>query len=432
MTDGQELEQRTAEAARRRNMLLLTHLRWIAAGGQLGTILVVYFWLGVGIPILPMSAVVGGLVLLNIATLLFLRLGRPIGGWTLLAAMLLDFASLSLQLFMSGGATNPFASIGLLQIVLGAVLLETWSCGLLVLLHSTAFGLLAWVYRPLPLPTAYIRHPAPAQLFASWINFTLVAILILVFSTRASRNLRSRDARLADMRRREAEEDHVVRIGLLASGAAHELGTPLASVAVILGDWSKQAFFAKNETVREEIAEMRTAIGRCKKIISDILYASGEARSEAFERLSLRAFLTGIVGERAATRPDLYVFDDRLEIDPPIVADKALGQIIGNVLDNSAEAGATHVRLTATISGQQLVIIVRDDGPGFPHEMLETVGQPYRSSKDRRGAGLGLFLAFNVMRKLGGSVEVRNGANNGAAVTMRMPLAALSLGDVDV
>lgn len=423
----QDQALRSADAVGTRNMLLLTHLRWIAVLGQMGTILIVHFLMHVSLPVGPMIAVAGGLAALNGATLIALVRGREVANWELFVALLIDFAALTAQLYMSGGATNPFAPIGLLQVVIGAVLLRPWSSWSLVALHIVAFGLLALYHRPLILPEGFASILSPAHLLASWINFVLAAVLLVFFVTRIGRNLRTRDASLAEMRQRAAEEDHIVRMGLLASGAAHELGTPLSSLSVILGDWRKQPSLAADANLSEEIGEMQAAVARCKEIVGGILYASGEARSENLERTTLRAFLLSVADQWRSQRPDLLVFADRLGDDAVIAADRTLAQILTNVLDNAAEAGATRVELIAQRSGGDLVLKVRDDGRGFPAEMLAGVGKPYRSSKDRRGAGLGLFLAVNVMRTLGGSVVVRNGATGGAEVTLSLPLAALAL-----
>jgi two-component system sensor histidine kinase RegB len=413
-----------------RNMLLLTHLRWFAALGQLGTILFVHFWMHVALPIVPMITVVGGLILLNIATLIVLSRGRPVANWELFVALLVDFAALTAQLYMSGGATNPFAPIGLLQVVLGAVLLEAWSSWALLALHSLAFGLLALFHDPLDLPPGYASSLSPVHIFASWINFVLAAVLLVFFVTRIGRNLRSRDASLAQMRQRAAEEDHVVRMGLLASGAAHELGTPLASLSVILGDWRKQPALTADPSLSEEIGEMQAAVARCKEIVGGILYASGEARSEDLERTTLRAFLASVTDQWTAQRPGLLTVVNRLDRDPVIAADRTLAQILTNVLDNAAEAGASRVEMSAAITDDNLILTVTDNGGGFPAEMLDTIGKPYRSTKDRRGAGLGLFLAVNVLRKLGGALTVQNGSD-GAIVTLSVPLAALTLDTAD-
>ena len=419
--------RRSAAAAGERNMVLLTHLRWVAVAGQLGAILIVHFGMGVRLPVIPMIAVLVVLGLLNLVTVIVLRHGRPVANWELFAALVVDFAALSTQLYMSGGATNPFAPIGLLQVVLGAVLLEAWSSWALVVLHSLAFGLLALFHRTLLLPQGYAISLSPTQIFAGWINFMLAAVLIVFFVTRIGRNLRMRDASLAEMRQQAAEEDHIVRMGLLASGAAHELGTPLSSLSVILGDWRRQPALAGDSALSEEIAEMQTAVARCKEIVGGILYASGEARSEDLERTTLRVFLVSVSEQWERLRPGLLRFEDRLEIDPVIAVDRTLAQIVTNVLDNAAEAGASRIEMIAATTEGRLLLTVRDDGSGFPDAMLETVGKPYRSSKDRRGAGLGLFLAVNVMRKLGGSVEIGNAVPKGAVVTLLVPLDALAL-----
>jgi two-component system sensor histidine kinase RegB len=425
-----ERSTQSAAVASARNMLLLTHLRWLAAVGQLGTILFVNLVLGVALPMAAMIAVVGGLILLNLGTLITLAQRRPVSNWHLFLALLVDFAALTAQLYMSGGATNPFAPIGLLQVVLGAVLLEAWSSWALLALHSAAFGLLAIFHDPLDLPPAYASTLSPVHLFASWVNFVLAAVLLVFFVTRIGRNLRRRDASLAEMRQRAAEEDHIVRMGLLASGAAHELGTPLSSLSVILGDWRKQPALRADPALSVEIEEMQAAVARCKEIVGGILYASGEARSEDLERTRLRAFLATVTGPWSAQHPGTFTFIDRLERNPAIAADRTLAQIVTNVLDNAAEAGATRIAMTAEMIEGDLILAVHDNGTGFPPDMLDRVGKPYASTKDRRGAGLGLFLAVNVMRKLGGSLDVRNAEDGGAMVTLSVPLAALALDNV--
>ncbi len=225
-------------------MVLLTQLRWLAVFGQLVTILVVHFGLGVKLPLAAMLAVIAALALLNIVTIFALARGRLISNWELFCALLIDFAALSVQFYMSGGATNPFAPIGILQIVLGAVLLEAWSSWALVVLHTLAFAVLALFHRPLVLPSGHVISLVPVQIVASLLNFVLAGVLLVFFVTRIGSNLRVRDASLAEMRQWAAEEDHIVRMGLLASGAAHELGTPLSSLSVILGDWRKHPALA--------------------------------------------------------------------------------------------------------------------------------------------------------------------------------------------
>lgn len=415
----------STDAASRRNMHLLMQLRWLAVIGQLVTILVVHIGLGIRLPLAPMLAVLAWLVALNLVTRGLMR-WRPVTNLELFLALLLDVLALSAQLYLSGGATNPFVSLYLLQVVLGAVLLDLWSAWMLAVVTSLCFGLLAIAYRPLMLPPEVASGMAGLHVFGSWLNFVLAAFLMVQFVMRIGRNLRLRDTHLAELRQQASEEDHIVRMGLLASGAAHELSTPLASLSVIVGDWKSEPAIARDPRLAEEVAEMQAALMRCKDIVTGILYASGEVRGEAPERTQLRAFLMEIVGNWDAVHPGVVTFEDRLGAPFSIVADRTLSQVLGNILDNAAEAGATRIAFIAERSVDTLVVTILDDGAGFADDMLETAGTPYRTSKDD-GGGLGLFLAVTVLRKLGGTVTVGNREEGGAIVTLTLPLGALAL-----
>lgn len=414
-----------AETAGRRNMLLLMQLRWLAVAGQAVTILIVHLVLGVKLPLVAMLGVLTALVALNLVTRGAMRV-RDMGNSELFLSLLFDVAALSMQLYLSGGITNPFISLYLLQVVLGAVLLDVWSSWALVGAAGTLFGLLAISSRPLDLPPNLAITLSPPHIFALWLNFLVAAVLLVQFLSRISRNLRERDAYLAQMRQRAAEEDHIVRMGLLASGAAHELGTPLSSLAVILADWKQEPPIAADMRLAEELEEMQAEVLRCKAIVKGILYASGEVLGDTPMPSTLRTFVREVASSWDALHPGVLRFADRLGGDMPIVADRALSQVIANVLDNALEAGATAMTLSAERVDDSLVLTLEDDGSGFPVEMLETLGKPYQTSK-KRGGGLGLFLAVNVLRKLGGTVTAVNRAANGAEVQLTLPLSSLAL-----
>ncbi len=408
--------------ALRRNFMLLVQLRWLAVGGQVATILAVRYLLGIALPVHTMLMTAMLLVVLNLLVLIAERRHTPTN-LQLLAGLVVDVSCLTLQLFLSGGATNPFVTLFLLQVVLGAVLLEAWSSWLLVALTSFAFAALTILFHPVPLPGFYASRLSAPYLFASWFNFTLAAVLLVAFVTRIAHNLRDRDARLARLRQRAVEEEHIVRMGLLASGAAHELGTPLASLSVALGDWQREPAILAEPALAAEVEDMRVEVARCKHILAGILFAAGEVTGEAPARTGLRRFIGDTLG--GWTGSAAVSLDDRLDRDATIVTDRALAQALTNLLDNAAEAGATQIHVGVERDDDLLLIRVRDDGQGFPPSILANIGKPYHSSKDRRGAGLGLFLSTNVLRTLGGTLEARNLLNGGAEVTLRMPFAAL-------
>lgn len=413
----------TPDEAARRNLLLLVQLRWLAVGGQLATILVVRYLFDVRLPLVPMLAMLGILTGLNLA--LAAARHRTVPNALLFASLLVDVACLTVQLALSGGATNPFATLYLLQVVLGAVLLETWSSWMLVAITSAALGWLALFGRPIALPAGFDTYLSPVHVAGLWLNYTLAAVLLVQFVTRISRNLRDRDARLASLRQRAAEEEHIVRMGLLASGAAHELGTPLSSLSVALGDWKNEPAVAADPQLAADVDDMRAEVARCKEIVAGILFAAGEVTGQAPERTTLRRFVRATVA--AWPQAERITLDDALGADVPIVADRALAQALVNLFDNAMEAGASRVALLALRDGDEIRLTVSDDGRGFPPDILANVGKPYQSSKTRRGAGLGLFLATNVLRTLGGTLSARNLAQGGAAVTLAWPLDALLL-----
>jgi two-component system sensor histidine kinase RegB len=420
------------KAAGLKNLQQLIQLRWIAVIGQVLTIEVVHYGLRIAIPLQTMLTLLAALVAFNVLSLLRWRTGRRVTSAELLVAMLVDVAALTAQLYLSGGATNPFVFLYLLQVILGAVLLPNWATWTVVAVTTLCFTGLAWLAPPLPMAMDYHRGLASPYVLGTLVCFALNAVLLVTFIARIVGNLRERDERLAALRQRAAEEDHIVRMGLLASGAAHELGTPLSTLAVILGDWQHLPHFSSEPELAIDVAEMQAQVARCKAIVSGILLSAGETRGESSSATTLNTFLDEVVAHWRGRRPcDGFVYENRFGADLPMVSDSAVQQMIGNVLDNAVEASPAAVHFEAAREGDALMLTVRDRGPGFAPHMLEQLGKPYQSSKGRPGGGLGLFLVVNVARTLGGHVSARNLPGGGAEVRITLPLAAIALPEED-
>lgn len=412
--------------AGRRNMLLLIQLRWLAVGGQLLTIAVVHLAMAIPLPLVPLLGAIALLAAVNIASLALIERRRAVTNAEVTAALLFDVAALAWQLHFTGGVANPFASLFLLQVVLSAILLRPASAWGIVAATLVALATLSVRPVALALTPALAADPLRLYLTGSLVCFVLIAVLLVAFVTRISRNLRERDASLAAVRQRAAEEDHIVRMGLLASGAAHELGTPLATLSVILGDLKRLPPATPATELVEDIEEMETAVTRCKTIVGGILMSAGEARGEAPGVTTVRTFLAGIVeewqGRRAAGE---VAFTDRFGEDVAIVSDPALKQVIGNVVDNAADVSPDWIGISAWRERDSLLLEIADRGPGFAPDILAAFGRPYRSTKGKPGGGLGLFLLVNVVRKLGGEAEAGNRPQGGAFVRIRLPLDSL-------
>jgi len=226
---------------------------------------------------------------------------------------------------------------------------------------------------------------------------------------------------------------------LLASGAAHELGTPLATLAVILGDWRRMPEFSNNPVLLEELSEMQVQLQRCKTIVSGVLLSAGEARGESSVKTTLNTFLGDIAEEFRCTRPVIsFIYENHIQEDVTVAFDSALKQMICNVLDNALEASPRWLSMVASRAEGALVLEISDHGSGFPPAMLDNLGRPYQSSKGKTGGGLGLFFVVNVARKLGGTVTATNRNQTdagsqavGALVRLSLPLSAISLEGAD-
>ncbi|NVM78253.1 two-component system sensor histidine kinase RegB [Duganella sp. SG902] len=415
-------------AAGHKNMQQLIQLRWIAVIGQITTIATASILLGVQLPMPAMLNVLACLIAFNVASILRWQENQVVSNSELLLALTVDVASLTAQLYLSGGATNPFVFLYLLHVILGAVLLETWSTWTIVIVTGMCIAGLALFSEPLPLPQDHALGIFSLYVQGMLICFILDAALLVVFITRITQNMRSSAAKLADLRQRAAEEEHIVRMGLLASGAAHELGTPLATLAVILGDWKRMPEFKGNPVLLEEIAEMQTQLKRCKSIVSGILLSAGETRGESSAATTINTFLDEVVAEWRVGRPVVeFEFENRIAPDHPVVSDSTLKQMICNVLDNALEASPQWLRMETSVEGDTLVLQVTDKGTGFDPSILAQFGKPYNSSKGRPGGGLGLFLVVNVARTLGGEVTATNLSQGGAMVRLTLPLSAIEI-----
>lgn len=412
----------------RKNLRLLIQLRWLAVMGQIVTISLVHSGMNIPLPLLPMASVVLTLVLANLGYTLWLE-WRPatVTPAVLFVALLVDVAALTLQLYLSGGVNNPFIYLFLLQVILGTVLLRAQYAWTMVGITALCVLTLAFYYHPLPvvlgtgLPNLYT--------LGLLICFALTTILMVVFITQVVSNLRQRDSRLADMRQRASEEEHIVRMGLLATGAAHELGTPLATMSVILGDWQRVPQVRSDPDLMADLTEMQDQLLRCKGIVNGVLLSAGETRAAGLESTTLLRFMEELVARwRQHHDPEKFFFTHQIERDVDILSDTALEQMICNVLDNAFEASPREVHLHLERTGDQLELVVRDRGPGFDPAILAKLGKPYQSTKTgRAGRGVGLFLVVNVVRSLGGSVQAGNRMHGGAEVRIRLPLASITL-----
>jgi two-component system, sensor histidine kinase RegB len=391
----------------------IVRLRYGMALGQIATVLFVRYALGVDIPLA--AFVIAPILVAASNLLLAARAAATLVAW----AFVLDTLCLTFMLMLSGGPTNPFSLLYLVHITLSAIILTkrwTWALGAL---STLCFGLLFLVYRPIP--ALEMHHPADGanlHLTGMWIGFGVAAFLVALFSGKISELLRQREESLLRMQTELAKRDRLASLGTLAAGAAHELNTPLATIAVVARELE---LFSTN--IAEDSRLIRTEVDRCREILWRMSVQGAQPAAQASESVEAGELLADVC--REIQQPA------RLHIEvssvPLTVPRRAVAQALIALTRNALEAGApdSAVRVIARRAGARFQFVVSDQGKGMSSETLRRVGEPFFTTKEPgRGMGLGTFLARSLAEQLGGCLRFESAPETGTRATFELPLHA--------
>ena len=474
------------------NIDWLVRLRWAEIVGQSATVLVSQVVFGIALPIVPLLAVVGIGLLSNLA--LEVRLGRgesarraatdlvpgaPAGPAAsaevrapgsfsegqLAAVMALDILLLTALLFFTGGPSNPFGSLYLVQIALATVMVRAVWIWMLVVLSFTCYGVLLLVHQPLLMPDAI-------RMFGTWVALGVASAFVVHFLLRITGALAAREAELAAARHLAARQERLASLATMAAGAAHELSTPLGTVALAAKELERaltSRLLARSEAgapidggsgvsepgaaapPREPMSDpliedarlIREQVGRCRSILDQMAQGAGTI-GESLAQVTVRELI-----EEAATgaRPHPSIHREQpdavaalpLEVPRRAVA-SALRSLLTNAQDASASDQAVVVRVrtdggsasaerSATgpgpggaEPGPQVVITITDRGAGMDADVLSRIGEPFYTTKaPGRGMGLGMFLARAVVEGVGGTLQIESVRGRGTTVQVTLP-----------
>lgn len=405
------------------NLRRLVLLRGIVLAGQALAIVATVRWLKMPLPLLWLTVILALVAGANLLTWLRLRAAWPVRDVELFAHLTFDVFALTALLCFTGGSTNPFAPLYLLPLTFAATALPGRYAWAMAALTIVCYSALLRFYVPLPSTHAGQRHDFQLHVFGMWIGFLLSATLIAYFVVRIRETLRERDRLRAQMREQELRHERVLALGTLAAGAAHELGTPLSTMAVLVGELERD-----RDRLPEKLRVLREQIARCKEILASLAAGVGETRAEGGGVQPLDAYLNALVERWRTTRPQV---DARLRLEgvqpaPRIVTEQTFGQALLNILNNAADASPRAVELDARWTAAMLVFEVRDRGAGLTSAVEEHAGEPFFSTKTPGGGmGLGLFLARGTIERLAGTVSLANRVGGGAVCRVQLPLEAL-------
>jgi two-component system sensor histidine kinase RegB len=392
----------------------LVRLRWGAALGQIAAVILARVLLDPTLPLLPLGALVVATGATNVALLAVLsRLPGAEAGETrarrvLVGTLVLDVLILTGLLLGSGGASNPFSVFYLVEVALAALLVTPRAAWGLAILSSLAFGSLFLLPAHEVDPHAKHHMASPLHLQGMWIAYTLAAGFVAHFVTRVASALRARDAELRTLELAKARSDRLASLTTLAAGAAHELGSPLGTIAVVARELERRAASLGDGAMEGDARLVRQEVDRCRGILRRMSAAEAPGEAPAPTSLAeLGARVLRAMGDDAA----------RVHVDAGadtvLVPGDTLAQAVANLARNGVEAqrvsgAAEPVELRARVEGGRLVVTITDHGTGFPPEIAARVGEPFFTTKrEGEGMGLGVFLARTVAEQLGGSLELR-------------------------
>ncbi len=428
--------------AAKTNLQRLALVRLIAITGQLAATIHAYGWLHAPLDYSWLLAVIGLLALATIFT--FWRLGRPwpVTDAEFFAQLVFDIASLSALLYASGGATNPFVSYFLIPLTIAAIVLPWRYTLALALLCIGAYSALLFFYVPLPLfePShAHLHHGEDAaapggainpHIWGMWLNFALSAALITSVVVRMANTLREQQRELNMRRENALHSEQLLAVATLAAGTAHELGTPLNTMTLLLDEIQNGLDKTpdRDAQLQSDIALLKQQAQICRATLKKLVDTAETHRPQNdqgsqrnFLKQGADLFLGELLERWQVVRPEArYELTIAAGPAPLIRVDEALRQAIIHLLDNGADtrSGPLDVRLDWSVSNIELRI--RDRGPGIPLDIAEQLGKPFVTSKGS-GLGLGLFLSHATIERCGGEIRLYNPPGGGTEAVLRLP-----------
>jgi two-component system sensor histidine kinase RegB len=409
----------------------LVFVRWTVIAGQFATVLLVAFGFGFRLPLTALLSIIALAVAVNVLGIVSRR-GRALSDRTAAAYLGFDILELSALLFLTGGLVNPFAVLVLGPIAVGAAVLgrdySRLLTALAILCLTTLFA------SPFSLPWHGGESPSLPGLyqFGVWVALTLACGFIATYNWSVSDEARRISEALAETQLTLAREQRLTALGTLAAAAAHELGTPLSTIAVVAKELARDV--PADSPFAEDVALIQSQCDRCRRILAELARKPEDAEESPFDRLPLEQLVDAAAAPHRLRGISLEVQSKVAPgSEPPILRrTPEIMHGLGNILQNAMQFAATSVAVTAESDSARVVITVSDDGPGFTPGLLGRLGEPYLSQRDygAEHLGLGIFIAQTLLERTGAELSFENGREDalaGASVKIEWPRAALAL-----
>lgn len=403
--------------------------------------------LGIVLPMNQLWLAIFAISILNLYTWLRLRTPEPVTEHEIFSQICMDVLALAYLLYLTGGASNPIIWVFLLPLIVTAIMLPQSYAWNMVIITSCVYTVLIAYNIPLPALAPHADHYNMTNLtpemslrmqlledrryfnlhvFGMWFGFVFSSGLVAFFVVALAKTLKDRERSLAEARESALRDDRVVSLGTLAASAAHDMGTPLGTIAILAHELAEEFPDHRFPELNQKLMILQQQVDRCKKALSVMSASAGEMRAESGKVMLVSDYIDEVLNQwrthKAATKLKLFI-SGTVDLHAQIIAERTLTHSLINILNNAAEATSDDagIEFHADWDVSTLSLKIRDFGPGLPSELVDFAGQkPVKSNK--QGMGVGLFLTYTTIKRLKGTIRFSNLESGGACVEISLPL----------
>ena len=408
-------------SASRQNLWRLTWIRLLVLAAQAGTLGFTYLSDAVSLAWLPLIVLLAFSLSMCVLIGLRLRGSWPVTELEFAIHLVLDFCLHSGLLYYLGGSTNPFVAYYLVPLTIAAATLPWLYSIVLSGMALTGYtALLIW-YRPLHVQGEQVGEVLiTLHLFGMWLNFVLSAAFITFFVAKMSEAVREQDQLRAARREDSMRDQQLLAVATQAAGAAHELGTPLSTMSVLLTELRRE--HRGEAALQEDLAVLQEQVQLCKGTLQQLVRAAEADRRQAIEEQTVVHWLESALNRWHLMRPEATYRYQLVGAGavPTLMPPVDLTQALLNLLNNAADACPDNLVIQLDWDVQWIVITIRDYGAGVPLAIAEQLGKPFFTTKGK-GFGLGLFLSQISVIRVGGTVKLYNQDGGGTLTELRLP-----------
>ena len=406
-------------SASRHNLFRLGLIRAIVIFGQ-GIALAYFSWIKpIDLQASSITLVLAIYASVTIATANRGRINIPITDREFFVHLLVDIVFFSILLYLSGGASNPFISYYLISISIAAIALPWRYTAIIATITLACYSLLLSYHIPVsaiePHSMGHSMAGNNLHIWGMWANFAISATIITYFVSRMARELKSQQQKIAEHREQQLQDEQLLAIGTLAAGTAHELGTPLNTMKLLIDEMLIQ------QTENPDLSLLSQQIDQCRLTLKQLQTTANESSTEVYSAQPLHLYFNQLFERWQLMRPELKTTIGYIECPTPAPDLKfhpTIAQSILNLLNNAADASPELVEVNISWTYDEIEIQIKDLGEGFD---AANIDRPFFSSKTE-GLGLGLFLSQSTVTRFGGSVNLQNLTDGGTLTTIKLPI----------